>query len=72
MRKGTTSSADRTRLATLRRKPQEALYTSAQLNRLRRDGLASAEPLHRPSGQPSKFWEWSITPAGIEELENGK
>jgi hypothetical protein len=63
------SPAEREQLVRLRRRPDERPATNELLRGLQRQGLVQQVPLKRPSGAPSKYREWSITPAGLEFLE---
>lgn len=62
------SQPERNALARLRSRPEERPSTRPMLISLQRDGLAVGVPLIRPSGKPSRYREWSITPRGLELL----
>jgi hypothetical protein len=59
----------RVQLASLRRRPRELTAENQVMNDLRVFGFATAKPLLRPSGKPSRYREWSITDAGRAYLE---
>lgn len=63
---------DRDRLLRLRRRPVEARWNSGPFCRLQAEGLAQGAPLARPSGMVSLYREWTITPLGIELLEEAR
>jgi hypothetical protein len=63
------SGAAREQLIRLRRRPEEKPATNALLIELQRSGHVVARPLMRPSGAPSRYREWSITPHGLQALQ---